>query len=328
MEDVARLAGVSRGTVSRAINGAPDVDPDLVAAVNDAVDKLGYTVNITARNLAKGRTGFVAFIISERPDHLFQDPNFGVYVDVFSRHLRLVGRHLLITMAEDTAEEALVADYLTAGHVDGVLVALPHGQNNLLQRLLAKGIPTVVLGKPLKYHRDSSWVAIDNKKAAHEVVGYLMRRHRMPIATVTGPLQTSSGRDRLAGYRNALGTDFRPDLVVEGDWSVASGRTATEELLERCPDLGALFVASDLMAMGALVALRRAGRRVPEDVAVAAFDDSAAATMADPLLTTMHNPFEQTAVEALRILDDLMNRRADGPVHVVLPTDLVVRDSA
>ena len=145
---------------------------------------------------------------------------------------------------------------------------------------------------------------------------------------MTGTLNTSSGRDRLEGFRRAVGSSFRTSLVAEGDWSLRSGRLGADRILEQHPDIDAIFVASDLMAVGAMDALHRAGRRIPDDVAVAGFDDSAAATMAEPQLTTMHNPFEETALEALRILDELMEGHSGGCQHAVLPTSLVRRGSA
>ncbi len=328
IEDVARLAGVSRGTVSRVINGGRNVRPAVLESVHTAIDTLGYSVNQAARNLASGRTGSVAFVISDREERLFEDPNFGLFVRVFSRQLRQHGRHLLMTTAQDEEEENFLGDYLTVGHVDGALLALTHDKEPLLGRLLSNRLPLVVLGKPLGFEEAFSWVAIDDEKAAFTVVSYLAGRVGAPIGTVTGPMHTSSGRERFDGYRRAIGDQFRPDLVATGDWSLHSGRLGAEQLLGRHPGLRGLFVASDLMAVGAIGALREAGRRIPEDVAVVGFDNSAAATMVEPALTTMRNPIEQTALEALRILDDQIAGRVREPVHVLLSSELVERASA
>ena len=328
IEDVARLAGVSRGTVSRVLNGGRNVRPAVLDTVNAAIDALGYSVNQAARNLARGRTGSIAFVISEREERLFEDPNFGLFVRVFSRQLRKNGRHLLMTTAQDEEEENFLGTYLTAGHVDGALLALTHDEGPLLGQLLSNRLPLVVLGKPLGFEDAFSWVAIDDEQAAFTVVSYLAGRVDGTIATVTGPLHTSSGRERLDGYRRALGDQFLPGLVATGDWSLHSGRRGAEQLLARDPGLRGLFVASDLMAVGAIGALREAGRRVPEDVAVVGFDNSAAATMVEPALTTMRNPIEQTALEALQILDDQIAGRARRPVHVLLASELVERASA
>jgi len=327
IEDVAELAGVSRGTVSRVLNGGRHVRPAVMASVNSAIDTLGYSVNQAARNLAAGRTDSVAFVISEGQERLFEDPNFGMFVKVFTRELRLQGRHLLVTAAGDHEEEAFLGNYLSAGHVDGALLALPRLGEPMLARLAKSHLPLVVMGRPLGFEKALSWVAIDDEAGAHEMVAYLLSQGRSRIATVTGPLNTSSGRDRFEGYRRATGETFRGSLVAEGDWSLSSGRLGTGRILDEHPDIDAVFAASDLMALGVIAALRQAGRRIPEDVAVAGFDDSAAATMAEPPLTTMYNPLEESAVEAVHILDDLMSGRS-GPRQVILPTALVPRESA
>ncbi len=327
IEDVADLAGVSRGTVSRVLNGGRHVRPAVMASVNSAIEELGYSVNQAARNLAAGRTDSVAFVISEGQERLFEDPNFGMFVKIFTRELRVRGRHLLVTAASDHEEEAFLGNYLSSGHVDGALLALPRLGEPMLARLAASHLPLVVMGRPLGYEAALSWVAIDDEAGAHEMVTYLLSQGRSRIANVTGPLNTSSGRDRFEGYRKATGEAFRATLAAEGDWSILSGRLGTARILDDHPDIDAVFAASDLMALGVIAALRQAGRRIPEDVAVAGFDDSAAAAMAEPPLTTMHNPLAESAVEAVNILHDLMRGRS-GPRQVVLPTVLVRRDSA
>ena len=155
IEDVARLAGVSRGTVSRVLNGGRHVRPAVMDSVISAIEALGYSVNQAARNLAAGRTGSVAFVISEHQEHLVEDPNFGMFVKVFSRELRLRGRHLLVTAAQDHEEEAFLGDYLSAGHVDGALLALPRLGEPFLGRPAENHLPLVVMGRPLGYEAES-----------------------------------------------------------------------------------------------------------------------------------------------------------------------------
>lgn len=328
IEDVARVAGVSRSTVSRVLNGGRHVRPDAMSKVQQAMGVLGYSVNQAARNLASGRTGSVAFVISEQHEHLFSDPNFGFLVRIFSRELRSRGQHLLVTTAEDYGEEKFLGDYLTAGHVDGALFALPHEGEALLRRLARSGLPLVVLGKPLGDEQELSWVAVDEEAAAFEAVRYLVGLGRSRIGTITGPVNTSSGKGRLAGYLRATGGDSPDSLIAFGDWSSSAGRVGARLLLERNPAMDGLFVASDLMAAEAMAALRESGRRIPADVAVVGFDDSTAATMADPPLTTIHQPFAQSAAEAVRILNDLIGDAQLGPQHVLVPTRLVRRESA
>jgi DNA-binding LacI/PurR family transcriptional regulator len=328
IEDVARVAGVSRSTVSRVLNGGLHVRPEAISRVESAVGVLGYSVNQAARNLASGRTGSVAFVISEQSEHLFGDPNFGVLVRTFSRELRSRGQHLLVTTAQDYGEETFLGDYLTAGHVDGVLFSLPHEGETLLDRVASSGVPLVVLGQPLGYEEELSWVAVDDEAAAFEAVSYLRRQGRSAIGTITGPVDTSSGRLRLEGYRRAVGRGSPQSLVVHGDWSPESGRAGAQQLLERHPRMDGLFVASDLVALDAMAVLKASGRRIPQDVAVVGFDDSPAAIRADPALTTIRQSFEHSAPEAVRILNELIAGLHAEPQHVVMPTRMVRRDSA
>jgi DNA-binding LacI/PurR family transcriptional regulator len=328
IEDVARVAGVSRSTVSRVLNGGRHVRPEVISKVNSAVGVLGYSVNQAARNLAAGRTGSVAFVISEQSEHLFGDPNFGALVRVFSRELRSRGQHLLVTTAQDHGEEAFLADYLTAGHVDGALFALPREGERLLNRVARSSLPVVVQGQPLGFEQELSWVAVDDEAAAFEAVSYLLTQGRSRIGTITGPLNTSSGRRRLEGYLRAVGGGSPQGLVAIGDWSATSGRLGAQQLLERHPQMDGLFVASDLMALEAMGVLKESSRRIPGDVAVVGFDDSTAAVRADPPLTTIHQPFEQSAAESVRILNELIAGPGSGPQQVLMPTKLVRRRSA
>jgi DNA-binding LacI/PurR family transcriptional regulator len=328
IEDVARVAGVSRSTVSRVLNGGRHVRPDAISKVNKAVGVLGYSVNQAARNLAAGRTGSVAFVISEQSEHLFGDPNFGALIRVFSRELRRRGQHLLVTTAQDYGEEAFLADYLTAGHVDGALFALPREGETLLNRVARSSLPVVVQGQPLGYEEELSWVAVDDEAAAFEAVSYLLDQGRSRIGTITGPLNTSSGRRRLEGYLRAVGPSPSQGLVAFGDWSSTSGRLGAQQLLDRHPEMDGLFVASDLMALEAMGVMKESGRRIPGDVAVVGFDDSTAAVWAEPPLTTIHQPFEESAAESVRILNELIAAPGSGPQHVLMPTRLVRRSSA
>jgi DNA-binding LacI/PurR family transcriptional regulator len=322
------MAGVSRSTVSRVLNGGRHVRPEAISRVDSAVGALGYSVNQAARNLASGRTGSVAFVISEQSEHLFSDPNFGAIVRTLSSELRRRDQHLLVTTAQDYGEEAFLGDYLTAGHVDGALFALPRAGEQLLDRLARGSLPVVVLGRPLGYEQVLSWVAIDDEAAAFNAVSLLLDEGRSRVGTITGPLNTSSGRHRLEGYRRAVGTSQPTGLVAHGDWSPASGRAAALRLLAADPQMDGLFVASDLMAREAMAVLKESGRRIPEDVAVVGFDDSAAAVQAEPPLTTVHQSFEQSAAEAVRILSELIVAPGSGPQHLLMPTRLVRRKSA
>lgn len=326
IEDVAAEAGVSRGTVSRVLNGGHYVSPGTLDAVNHAISKTGYVVNHHARSLVTQRSGSVAFILSEPDERLFADPNFAVLMRGCTQALAEHDIGLFLCIAASPSERKRVTRFLEAGHVDGALLVSAHAGDPLLDLLATAGVPYVACGTPIGHESSIGYVAADDRRGARTMVGHLRSLGRTRVATVTGPLDTSGGQQRLEGYKDIVGEAFDPSLVESGDYSQESGDRAMSLLLERHPDLDAVFVASDVMALGALVALRRAGRRVPEDVAVGGFDDSSAAVAARPSLTTIRQPWKRISSEMVRLL--LAAVGGEPPAAVILPTELVRRESA
>ncbi|MER7274432.1 LacI family DNA-binding transcriptional regulator [Dactylosporangium sp. NPDC000244] len=328
INDVAAAAGVSRGTVSRVLNGGHDVSDAAQEAVERAMRKTGYVVNQHARSLVTQRSQSVAFILSEPQERLFEDPNFNVLLHSCTQALAKHDITLLLTLASSLEDRKRLGRYLTGGHVDGALLVSTHSGNPLIPELLARGLPVVACGKPLGYERQAAYVAADDRDGARQMVTYLIESGRRRIGTITGPLDTSGGVERLAGYREALALDGAdsPGLVAHGDYTRAGGEAAMRRLLEAAPDLDAVFVASDLMAAGALTALHRAGRRVPGDVAVGGFDDSRIATDTQPPLTTVRQSYPRIGAEMVRLL--LSQIDGESPAAVIIPTELVVRESA
>jgi DNA-binding LacI/PurR family transcriptional regulator len=326
LEDVAALARVSRGTVSRVINGSPKVSPHARDAVEAAISRLGYVPNRAARALASQRTDTVALVVSEPHALLFTDPFFGGIVRGVSQQLANTGQQLLLIMVQSADDHARVEKYLLGGHVDGVLLLSLHGADPLLAALDRASVPTVVGARPLDPRVDLPYVDIDNRGGSRSAVKYLRDLGRREIATIAGPQDMAPGVDRLAGYRDVVGETADPTLVAYGDFSEASGERAMAELLEAHPSLDAVYVAADLMAAGSLRALRRAGRRIPDDVAVVGFDDVDLAQHTDPALTTVRQPTVGMGQEMAKLLLAL----ADGPAQspVLLPTELIIRDSA
>ncbi|HEX4705625.1 MAG TPA: substrate-binding domain-containing protein [Pseudonocardiaceae bacterium] len=239
------------------------------------------------------------------------------------------GTQLVLLMVRSAQEyQTSALRYLRGGHVDGALFVSMHGRHPIdLDRV---SVPVVFCGCPVGTDPENlSYVDADNRGGAERAVRYLVESGRQVIATVAGPQDMKPGVDRLDGYRAAL-TDagrFDPRLVVYGDFGQASGDHAVHRLLERRPDVDAVFVASDLMAVGALRALRRSGRRVPDDVAVIGFDDSPIARQTEPPLTTVRQPIEEMGSRMVRELLTMIRTGAPNGRRVVLDTELVVRDS-
>lgn len=326
IRDVAALAGVSRGTVSRVINGGHWVSPDAREAVEEAIRRSGYTANHAARSLATGRANSVAFLLTEPQHLLFDDPTFALLLRGAAEALAQRSMTLVLLVAGTPAERASVAHFVRAGHVDGVLLISSHESDPLLVELAEAGVPTVSCGIPLGYAGEVAAVSVDEVGSARAMTRYLREHGHRRIAMITGPDDTPGGRFRLVGFRDEMGEDFDPDLVESGDYSQESGAAAMTRLLERGIPFDAVFAASDLMAAGAIAALRRAGKTVPGDVAVAGFDDSGMAATHEPPLTTMRQPWDQLSSQMVALVLDLVG--GGSPRAVTLPTTLVVRESA
>ena len=326
IRDVAAAAGVSRGTVSRVINGGHWVSPEALAAVEEAIRATGYSANQHARSLVTGRSNSVAFLLTEPQHLLFEDPNFSILLRGAAQALAARGMPLLLMVAGTPEEQRQVSTYVGAGHVDGVLAISSHAGNRLLDELVRQGIPMIACGIPLGYEGSVGYVAADDLAGGRRMTRHLLDGGRTRIATITGPLDTPGGRLRLEGYRQELGDLFDESLVAHGDYSREGGAAAMRSLLSQRPDLDAVFVGSDLMAAGALQVLREAGRSVPTDVAVGGFDDSGLAATLDPPLTTMRQPLERISAEMVRLLIEVIE--GAEPAAITLPTSLVVRASA
>ncbi|MEU0839753.1 LacI family DNA-binding transcriptional regulator [Streptomyces sp. NPDC005962] len=327
LESVARHAGVSRATVSRVVNGSTRVAEDSRAAVLRAVEELGYVPNQAARSLVTRRTDSFALVLPEEPGRVFSDDQFfqGVVRGV-GQELEEADKQLVLMMARSPAGRDRIERFAQARHVDGVMVASMHGADPLPAALALMGIP-VVCNERLPGSAALPYVGVDNAGGAALAVTHLLRSGRTRVATVAGPQDMVAGIDRLTGYTAALSEARREPVVAAGDFTQESGAVAMRELLGRQPELDAVFAASDLMGLGVLRALREAGRRVPEDVAVVGFDDVQAARYADPPLTTVRQPIAEIGRRLARQLLRLAGGEAIEPA-VVLDVQLVLRGSA
>lgn len=328
LDQVAALAGVGRGTVSRVINGSPQVTAHTREAVMRAVDELGYVPNQAARTLVTRRTDTVALVIAESEERIFGEPFFAGVVRGISSALNDASRQLVLSLVDTEEQTRRLGAYLTRQHVDGVLLLSLHDDEALPIELDARRLPVVVGGRP--QHGQGSYVDVDNVAGARLAVEHLVQTGRRTLATIAGPHAMASGRDRLEGFRAAIGDAGLAadgDLVAEGDFSENSGWEAMELLLARRPDIDGVFAASDLMAMGALRSLRAHGRQVPVDVGVVGFDGIPASETTDPPLSTIRQPLAEYG----RAMAEMLVRCIDAgePVteRMILPVELVARAS-
>lgn len=330
LEVVAELAGVSRATVSRVVNGSPKVSPEVHAAVTKAISDLGYVPNRAARTLVTRRTDTLVLIMHERSDTVFEDPFFANMLRGVNAALSMTDMQLVLIHARGDQQRERALRYVCNGHVDGALLISLHGDDPMPTAIISAAIPMVAMGRPPSGGR-ADYVDADNVGGGHQAVRHLVAAGRSCLATVAGPLDMSAGVDRLHGYVDAVRASGMPaaaDRIAYGDFTEAAGYRGMKLLLDQTPEIDGVFVASDLMGMGALRALREIGRRVPGDVAVVGFDDAPLAQYADPALTTVRQPVELLGQEMVRLL---LYRLADPhgePKTVILPTELVVRASA
>ncbi|MGR8010408.1 LacI family DNA-binding transcriptional regulator [Streptomyces hypolithicus] len=336
LEEVAARAGVGRGTVSRVVNGSPKVSRETRAAVEAAVDELGYVPNRAARALAANRTDAIALVVPEVESRFFAEPYFSDIVRGVGAALDNTEMQLLLTIVGNDRERSRLARYLAGNRVDGVLLVSVHADDPLPELLVQLGIPAVLSGRRSE-HEPLAWVDANNVAGARGAVSHLIARGRRTIGTITGLLDVYGAQCRLDGYRRALaeaGLGADELLIAPADFTEEGGRLAMTALLDRRPDLDAVFAASDVMAAGARQVLRERGRSVPGDVALVGFDDSAIAHRMDPPLTSVHWPIEEMGREMTRVLlaeiaaAGSTTSRALAPRQIVLPTRLVTRASS
>ncbi|MET8611854.1 MULTISPECIES: LacI family DNA-binding transcriptional regulator [Streptomyces] len=332
LEEVAARAGVGRGTVSRVINGSPRVSDATRAAVEAAVAELGYVPNTAARALAANRTDAIALVVPEPETRFFAEPYFSDMLHGVGAELAETETQLLLIFAGNDRERRRLAQYLAAHRVDGVLLVSVHADDPLPDLLAQLEIPAVISG-PRSAAETLTSVDSDNYGGARAAVEHLLSRGRTRIAHITGRPDVYGAQRRVDGYRDALrAAGQEPDelLVEPGDFTEEGGRRAMSALLSRRPDLDAVFAASDVTAAGARQVLREEGRRIPDDVALVGYDDSAIARHMDPPLTSVRQPIEQMGRTMISLLQSEIAAAGRGPQqrHTVLPTELVPRASS
>ncbi len=330
LEQVAKLAGVSRSTVSRVINNHPHVRPEVRERVWRVIREIGYQPNAAARSLATRRTQIIGIIIPETVTKLFTDPFFPLLLRGATEACNAREYQLMLSLFTARVDrEELYRRILRGRYLDGVIIASASISDPLIPSLLRDGIPFVSVGR---YPDERvSYVDVDNVGGARMAVEHLIRLGHRRIATITGPLDMLVSRDRLEGYRQALEANGIPvdeSLIIESDFTEAGGMLSMQRLLPASPT--AVFVASDMMAIGAMRALRQAGLRVPDDVAIVGFDDIPLASSIEPPLTTIRQPIERLGTIAVEVLLSLLEKPPEErqpAQRIILPTELVIRTS-
>lgn len=328
LEDVAKQAGVSRSTVSRVINDHPGVRESVRKRVQSVIQETGYRPNAAARTLASQRSWTIGLVLPSSVSSFFADPYFPRLTQGIAQACNQYNYTLgLFLLGSKDDEEKIYPRVSRKGYLDGAIVQSGQIGDMLTDHLAKVGFPLVVAGRPAR-PMDVSYIDVDNVNAAYNAVSHLIRLGYKRIATITGVVNSTVSMDRKEGYLKALAERGRPvdeSLIVEGDFTEAGGYFAMHHLLDARPD--AVFAASDIMAIGAMRAIREAGLSVPEDVAVVGFDDLPLAKIPNPQLTTVRQPVFQFGFQAVEILIDLIENGISPARRVIMDTELIIRDS-
>lgn len=325
MRDVAERAGVSPATVSRVLNNGPSVDPALVDRVLAAVRELGYQPNRIARNLRRRIGSVWALIISDIENPFFTALARGVEDLALQEGFSLI----LCNTDENLEKEKRYVDVVLAEQAAGVIIA-PASEKSDITALTDRGVPVVTVDRRID-GLDVDGVLVDNHDGAAQATTHLLEAGYRRVACITGPAYLTTGAERLRGYENALrraGCPLEDQLIRRTDFRVEGGYAAAGELLDLPEPPDALFVANNLMAAGALRALRERGVDVPGTVGVVGFDDLPWAPLMAPALTTVAQPSYDVGREAAKLLLRRLADR-DAPVTVTtVRTELRVRESS
>ncbi len=329
IRDVAREAGVSITTVSRALNGGEDVGPQTRERILEVAQRLRYRPSHVARSLVRQQTESVGILVSDfnkdsGGHHFMFDVLAGIH-DQLSEY-----GYDVVLMSTNTARQRMVSyvDFCTERRLEGVVVMGLRLDDPYFSELVDSLLPTVAIDLPV-LSEHCGYVMSDNINGAKFAVKHLLSKGHRKIAFVNGHQQAAVSLDRLRGYQEAMwaaGITDLSNLVINSDFTYEGGVEATQQLLHQCPDVTAVFYASDLMAIGGMKGLSLAGRRVPDDVAVVGFDNIDLGAIVTPALTTVGQrryPMGQTAVSMLYS----MLRDGDAPTGRLLAPELVVRSS-
>ncbi len=330
-QDVADAAGVSRTTVSLVLNETPgsSIPDETRQRVLRAAQELGYTPHAAARALVTSKSYLLGFILCQSADQVFSDAFLPDVLRGVSQVAYPQGYRILVEPVEKAREPGTYIDLVREQRIDGLILSGPRSDDRQLDELGREDFPLVLLGRLPGSTLPS--VDVDNVSGARKAVEHLLRLGHRHIGLITNaPPQYTASADRLKGYQQALrdhGLPFQEERVRFGDFTAESGYAGMGDLLDRAVEIEAVFVASDVVALGALAAIHERGLLIPQDIAVVGFDDTRLARYTSPPLTTVHLPARDLGARAASILLRRIQDRGDEAELVLLETELVIRES-
>lgn len=329
LDDIADLAGVSRSTVSRVVNEHTSVKKEVRQRVLNIIEEHHFHPNAAARTLALQRSWTIGLILPHSVSTFFTDPYYPNLLMGIAKACNLYNFTLALFLVSTKEDEANVFSRVgRKGFLDGVIVQSGHhGDQGAIGKMVDKKIPLVVVGRPFRSD-NVTYVDIDNINAAKSAVTYLHKIGCKRIATITGPLDSTVGIDRLEGYRQAIkeqNGQVDDNLVVEGNFTETGGYLAMQKLLPFQPD--GVFAASDVMAAGAMKAAEDANLRIPKDISFIGFDDLPAASYGSNQLSTVRQKVAELGQKSVESLIEQIEDESIAPRQIILETELVIRQS-
>jgi LacI family transcriptional regulator len=327
LEDIAQIGGVSRSTVSRVLNGDPNVSDATRQKVTEIIRQYNFQPNLAARGLAAGHTRVLGLVIPMGVAAIFTDPFFSLLIQGVSQACNAHEYSVMLWLADPEFERRTIHQILYNGLVDGVILASMLLDDPITAALVDGHLPFITIGRhPTNEH--VSYIDVDNRAGARDAVRFLCQLGRKRVASIYGPQNMIGGIERFEGYLDGLRENGLPRMnewMAAGDFTEGGGYFAMQRLLIEKPD--AVFVASDPMAMGAMRAIQESGLNVPEDIAVIGFDDLPHSAHTNPPLTTIRQPIQRMGMTAAEMLIEMIERKNSQTRRIVLPTEMVIRSS-
>ncbi|MGM0603489.1 MAG: LacI family DNA-binding transcriptional regulator [Bacillota bacterium] len=328
MSDIAKIAGVSKSTVSRALNNDSRVNENTKREIKNIAEKYNYRPHKLAQALAKKHTNIIAVVLPTFPRSV-SDPFFLEFLQGISEIAFEYGYSLTIPPVNSTDIDLFkkIFENITA---DGVILTEPNFNDPRIEFLNKKNIPFVFNGNP-RVNEDICWIDTDNRLAAYTAVEYLIKKGHKNIATITGSMELVAGKYRLQGYLDALedyNIEIKEKFIINSNFTEEGAYLAAEKLINFKKEISAVFAANDLMALGIIKAFKEAGIRIPEDIAVIGYDGIKLGEFVDPALTTIRNPSIEKGKKALELLIRNIKDGDSEKKNILLPSELIIRDSA
>lgn len=322
---VAERAGVSVNTASRAINNKSDINEETKKRVLKVAQELGYVQNATAVALRTKKTRTLGVVIADN-----RNPFYAEVLNGIEEAAREKNYHIILANTQrDYQKEEEAINLLLAKRVDGLLITPVQDRNDDIKNLIEANIPFVIVGRDFK-NIEVDAVYNDEVKGGFLATKYLIKKGHKRIALINGFLHKSPARGRLEGYKKALkeyGIPFDDSLVSVGDIDVKDGYERTKQLLEKGLNFTAIFAYNDMMAFGAMRAIKEKGLRIPEDIGLVGYDDIPFSSLISPSLTTIRLKKQELGVESLKLLLSRINVSRKKTKKIMLDVELKIRET-